>query len=234
MKNVIVTGGASGIGFECAKIFSKNNYKVFVLDKNIDNMNNDKIKFFKCDVSKKNEVLKAAEIIFKELKKIDVIINCAGIQIEESFDYYSQERWQEIMNTNYFGACNTIHSFLNNMDSGSTILNLISIHSFIPRTNKYAYDSSKSALEMLTKELGIELANKNITINALSFGAVETKMNEVWERDISKKEVARKKVPLKIIFKPIQIATFAYKIVENFSEYTTGSVFIIDGGRSLM
>lgn len=234
MKNIIVTGGTNGIGFECTKIFSENNYKVFVLDKNIDNMSNDKIKYFKCDVSKENEVLNVAKTISKEVEKIDVIINCAGIQIEESFDQYSQEKWQEIMNTNYFGTCNTIHSFLKDMDSGSTILNLISVHSFKPRTNKYAYDSSKSALEMLTKELGIELANKNITINALSFGAVETKMNEVWESDISKKEEARKKVPLKIIFKPSQIATFAYKIVENFSEYTTGSIFIVDGGRSLV
>lgn len=138
------------------------------------------------------------------------------------------------MNTNYFGTCNTIHSFLNSLNSGSTILNLISVHSFKPRVNKYAYDSSKSALEMLTKELGIELASKNITINALSFGAVETKMNEVWENNILKKEEARCKVPLRIIFKPNQIAMFAYIIVENFSEYTTGSTFVVDGGRSLV
>ena len=234
MKNIIVTGGANGIGFECAKIFSEKNYRVFVLDKDINNMSNDKITYFKCDVSKEKEVLKVAKIISKEVEKIDVIINCAGIQIEESFEQYSQEKWQEIMNTNYFGTCNTIHSFLNNMDSGSTILNLISVHSFKPRTNKYIYDSSKSALEMLTKELGIELATENITINALSFGAIETKMNKVWESDISKKEEARKKVPLKIIFTPNQIATFIYNIVENFSQYTTGSIFIVDGGRSLI
>ena len=73
-----------------------------------------------------------------------------------------------------------------------------------------------------------------ITINAISFGAVETQMNDVWISDISKKESAREKVPLKIIFKPEQIAMFAYTIIENFSKYTTGSVFIIDGGRSLL
>ncbi len=236
MKNVVITGGADGIGYECAKIFSGNNYKVFVLDKKINDIIkiNNEIKYFKCDVSKEQEVVNVAKFISNEVNQIDVIINCAGIQIDKPFSQYSQEKWQEIMNTNYFGTCNTIHSFINNMVSGSTILNLISVHSFKPRINKYAYDSSKSALEILTKELGLEFANKNITVNALSFGAVETNMNKIWKNNISLKKMARDKVPLKIIFKPNQIAQFAYDIVENFSKYTTGSTFIIDGGRSLV
>ena len=233
MKNVIITGGANGIGYECAKKFSEHNYKVFVLDIDTRNDNN-KIEYYKCDVSKEENVISVADIILKKVEKIDIILNCAGVQIEEKFEKYNQKKWEKIMNTNYFGTCNTIHSFLKKMYNGATILNFISVHSFKPRICKYAYDSSKSALEMLTKELGIELASQNITINAISFGAVETQMNDVWISDISKKESAREKVPLKIIFKPEQIAMFAYTIIENFSKYTTGSVFIIDGGRSLL
>ena len=137
------------------------------------------------------------------------------------------------MNTNYFGVCNCIHSSINIMKEGGTILNIISIHSSKPRTNKYAYDSSKSAIEMLTKELTLEFAEKKITINALSFGAVDTNMNEIWKNNPKLKEKTLNKVPLKIIFTPDEIANFAKIILTSFSKYTTGSIFVIDGGRSL-
>lgn len=119
------------------------------------------------------------------------------------------------------------------MIENSTILNLISVHSFKPRTKKYAYDSSKSAVEILTKELALEFAPRKITVNALSFGAVETNMNNSWLIHEEQKEIARDKVPLKIVFTPMQIANFAYVIIKIFSQYTTGSIFVIDGGRSL-
>ena len=119
------------------------------------------------------------------------------------------------------------------MSEGSTILNLISVHSVKPRTKKYAYDSSKSAIEILTKELALEFAPHKITVNALSFGAVETDMNNTWLTHSEQREIARAKVPLKIVFNPVQIANFTYVIIKVFSKYTTGSVFVIDGGRSL-
>lgn len=182
----------------------------------------------------KKEVL---DLIIKDIRrKFEKIyyINIQNFSVNGSAQYNGEKCFFKIVNEELF--IKELNGYLISHKEIPTAKMLFIKQLF--NSNKYllayAYDSSKSALEMLTKELGIELANKNITINALSFGAVETKMNEVWESDISKKEEARKKVPLKIIFKPSQIATFAYKIVENFSEYTTGSIFIVDGGRSLV
>ena len=87
---------------------------------------------------------------------------------------------------------------------------------------------------MLTKELALELVNKNITINGLSFGAVNTMMNHEWKKFPQIKKDALKKVPLGIIFEPHQIADFCFTIINQFSSYTTGTVFTIDGGRSLL
>ena len=143
------------------------------------------------------------------------------------------DSWQQIINTNYFGTCNMIYNAYKIMNKDSTILNILSVHSNKPRVNKYAYDSSKSALEIFTKELALEFANKGITINALSFGAVNTDMNEEWKSSPENKEVALSKVPLKIIFEPEQIANFCFTIINEFAHYTTGSIFTIDGGRSL-
>ena len=136
------------------------------------------------------------------------------------------------MNTNYFGVCNTINSCLDHFNSNSTILNIISVHSSVPRVGKYAYDSSKSAIEMLTKELALEFASKKITVNSLAFGAVNTNMNAGWS--LEEQDKARAKVPLRIIFEPEEIAKFIYTIIKYFSKYTTGSTFTIDGGRSLL
>ena len=233
-KIIVITGGSRGIGLSMAKTFIESQSKVIILDKAKPKIKANDLLYIKCDVSNNNEVKKNFKTIAKIYGKIDILINNAGIQIEETFNEYDYKKWLNIMNTNYFGVCNCIHACVNNMKEGSTILNIISIHSYKPRTNKYAYDSSKSAIEILTKELALEFAEKKITINALSFGAVETNMNDIWKNDPKLKENALNKVPLKIIFTPNEIANFAKIILTSFSKYTTGSIFIIDGGRSLM
>ena len=236
-KTVIITGGAKGIGYACAKMFSSENYNVVIIDNDIlalNSLNQFKVDKYYCDVSNYEELKKCCYFIVNRYKQVDVVINNAGIQVCESFNNYDYNKWKRIMDTNYFGTCNVISVFSDFMISGSTILNMLSVHSFRPRMNKYAYDSSKSAIEMFTKELALEFAARGITVNGLSFGAVETDMNKVWEYEGSYRKEALSKVPLRIIFKPCDIASFAYNIINNFALYTTGSVFVIDGGRSLI
>lgn len=138
-----------------------------------------------------------------------------------------------MLQTNYIGACNCNSAVTKHVERDVSIINVLSIHSSIPRINKYSYDSSKSALEILTKELALEFASRNITVNAISFGAVETNMNIAWKYDNNEREIALSKIPLKKIFLPSEIAMFIKVVLEYFSKYTTGSVFVIDGGRSL-
>ena len=142
--------------------------------------------------------------------------------------------WKNVINTNYFGTCIMIYHVYRLMKHGSTTLNILSVHSNKPRINKYAYDGSKSALEMLTKELALEFAPEGITINALSFGAVKTNMNDVWDSFPDEKKIAISKVPLHIIFEPEQIADFCFVVVNEFASYTTGSIFTVDAARSLI
>ena len=235
-KVVIITGGSNGVGYETAKIFKHFDSIVYVLDID-DSKKNEfckiEIKFIKCDISDGKSIQKAMSKIYCEQKRIDILINNAAIQDEGSFDEYDYNKYLKIMNTNYFGTCNCTFEALKFMKEGATILNVLSIHSSKPRPYKYAYDSSKSATEIFTKDLALEISEREITINSISFGATETSMNKIWEYYTKKKEIAVNKVPLKLIFKPKQLAIFIKIIVESFSEYTTGSNFIIDGGRSL-
>lgn len=235
-KNIIITGGAKGIGNACVKEFLKYNYNIIIIDKQKINVNDDSknIIYYNCDISNELEVKNCMKEIKKKYKTIDVLINNAGIQISGKFNEYDSSCWKKVMETNYFGTCNMISNVIKMMKKDSTILNILSVHSLLPRINKYVYDSSKSAIEMLTKELALEFAEKKITINALSFGAVNTEMNKEWKTFPEKKQIAISKVPLKIIFEPQQIAKFCYIIINEFSKYTTGSIFIIDGGRHLL
>lgn len=232
MKNVIVTGGSNGIGLECSKLYAKKNNNVFILDIVSPKYESNLIHYYKCDVGNYTEVKNTIDEINEKFGKIDIIINCAGKQIISEFDEYDYEKWLSVMKANYFGVCNTIHSCLNYFNDNATILNITSVHAYVPRTQKYAYDSSKSAISMLTKELALYFSSKGITINSLSFGAVNTNMNDSWT--LTQKEEARAKVPLKIIFEPQEIAKCVYKIIRDYSRYTTGSDFTIDGGRSLI
>lgn len=235
-KVVIVTGGANGIGLETAKLLSLNGSKVYVfdIDENVKNKKNcNGINYIFCDVSNYKEVNKSVAYVMNKEKKIDILINNAAKQIVSSFKNYNVDEYKDVINTNYIGVCNCISCCLNYMKEGSTILNILSVHSNKPRLDKYSYDCSKSATECLTKELALEISERNITINALSFGAVETDMNKSWKYYPEEKIEALEKVPLKIIFSPEKIANFIKTLLENFSEYTTGSVFIIDGGRNI-
>lgn len=233
-KNIIITGGASGIGKSCAEEFANNEYNVIIIDKiKVNNTKSNDIDYYFCDISDELAVKKCIKQISEKYKKIDVLVNNAGVQIIDTFYNYNPDSWKSIMDTNLFGTCNIIHNVFDLMIQGSTILNILSIHSSKPRVDKYAYDCSKSALEILTKELAIDFSRKGITINGLSFGAVNTDMNKEWRKSPHKKSLAQSKVPLNIIFEPNQIARFCYIIVKEFSMYTTGSIFVIDGGRNL-
>ncbi|MEG0022127.1 MAG: SDR family oxidoreductase [Bacilli bacterium] len=237
MKNIIITGGANGIGKETALLFSKNN-NVIIIDNDKEKLEKLKgvigIDIYKCDISNEKEIYKTFLIIKKKYKKIDILINNASQQIESSLDNTKIKEWKHIIDINLTGTFIVIKQALNLMSNGATILNVISVHHNIPRKNKYHYDSSKAGVAMLTKEIAIELAEKGITVNAISFGAVDTNMNKDWTSNIEMINNVLEKVPLKILFKPEQIATFIELIINNFSRYTTGSIFTIDGGRSLL
>lgn len=235
-KTVVITGGSSGIGLSLVKKYCDKKYNVAVIDINdfkfSKSINN--VRFYKADISDDKMIPIVMRSIYEDFKSIDVLINNASKQTESSLNNLDYKIWKNVIDINLNGTFLCIKEATKYMSKGSTILNIISVHYDKPRINKYHYDASKAGVAILTKELAIELANKNITINALSFGAVNTQMNASWINDCSAREKVLNKVPLKIIFEPSEIALFASSIIDNYSKYTTGSIFTIDGGRSLI
>lgn len=239
-KVVVITGASNGIGKSCAIQFVKQGAFVFILDidekngKELECIEKGKIKFIKTDVSVEEDVMVAKQIILQEKGKIDILINNAAKQTVSNFFNTSVEDFKEVIETNLLGVFICSKIFGNEMLNGSKIVNMLSVHSEVVRKGKYAYDASKAAIEMLTKEMALELFEKGINVLGISFGACNTPMNNYWINNMEQKEETLNKIPLKWIAEPEEIADFVINILQKFSDYTTGNIFTIDGGRSLM
>ena len=243
-KTIIVTGGAKGIGEACCRLFAEKGANIVIADidyenavkvaKSIEKKTGSEVLTLKTDVTVEAEVKNLIKAAKEKFGSIDILINDAAIQIVDKFEKVSLEDWRRVLDVNLTGNFLCCREVIKEFKDGGQIINMTTVHSKLPRVNKYSYDASKAGMEMLTKSLARTYAKKNITVNAISFGAVSSPMNYDWLDDEDAVNNTLSKVPMEIIFKPEEVARFTYEILKNFSLYTTGSIFTIDGGRSLL
>ncbi len=236
-KTIVVTGAAMGIGEACAALLKENGAEVIIADvdetagrETAQRLGCD---FFKTDISDENDLIALRDHIISEYGSLDILVNNAARQTEKNFFDFTVKDFANDINVNLIGTFAAIRTLCEIMKPGSTILNMLSVHYEQPRLNKYAYDASKAGIAMLTKEAALVLAEKGITVNAISYGAVRTPMNRDWIEHPEHMEQAKEKIPLGWVGEPEEIASFVRSILTEFSERATGSVFTIDGGRRL-
>lgn len=172
--------------------------------------------------------------IFGKIGNIDILINNAAIQTTQNVLKIKLKDWKKVIDVNINGTFILSQLVSRKMNANSTILNIISTHYNKPRTHKLHYDVSKAGIEVMTKGFALELAKRKITVNALAIGATFTNMNHGFKTNKASVKTARERIPLKKICQPTEVAQYIYDIINNFSKYTTGSIFIIDGGRNLV
>lgn len=238
-KIILVTGASNGIGRACVEGFINKNAKVYGID--IDESNGKKLEeeyknftFIQGNISNVADITKAKKIILDKEGKVDILINNAARQTSSPFFETSIDDFKDVISTNLIGTfiCSKIIGEL--IGKNGKIINMLSVHSEIIRKNKYAYDASKAGIEMLTKEMALELVNLDINVLGISYGACNTDMNKDWIHIEEKRNETLKKIPMKWIAEPKEISSFVISVLENFSDYTTGNIFTIDGGRSLL
>ena len=182
MKNVIITGSSRGIGFELVKLFNENDYKVIALSRNTKPISNLKLKNVHShylDISSSASINKTIKLIFKEFKKIDILINNAGTLINKPFNETSFEDFQYVYKVNVFGVAELIRKLITRFKTKSHVVNISSIGG-IGGSSKFpglsAYSSSKGALNILTEMLAEEFKDKGI-INS----KIEGKESSEWK-----------------------------------------------------
>lgn len=238
MKTIIITGGARGIGKAIVYELAKSNYNI-ILNYNSSQKEAEQIKeeltkqgckvdIYKADITKKEEVQKMIEYTIEKYKKVDVLINNAGISQIITFAELTEEDWDKMIDTNLKSIFYTSKAVLSTMlhEKNGLILNISSIWGVIGASCEVHYSTAKAGMNGFTKALAKELGPSNIRVNAIAPGIIDTNMNA----NLSKEEVEKIKesIPLERIGKPEQIAKAVKWLIED--EYTTGQIISIDGG----
>ncbi|MDX1641384.1 MAG: SDR family oxidoreductase, partial [Balneolaceae bacterium] len=184
-KVMIVSGGASGLGLAAAEKFAKNGYDITIVDINeekgkkaeqkIKDLGQDAV-FCNCDISKKDQVQKAAEATKEKFGRADVLINNAGLEIRGSILQCTEEDWDRTYDTNLKGIYYMSNAFIPSIieQGGGSVINTGSILGYRTVGERAAYSSSKGAIDTLTQTMAFDLAEKNIRVNCVAPGAIDT------------------------------------------------------------
>tara|TARA_B100001540_G_scaffold305361_1_gene316177 strand:- start:74 stop:790 length:717 start_codon:yes stop_codon:yes gene_type:complete len=231
-RNIFISGASRGIGKSMAKHFAKSNFNVIGTSRNNFKFDDDleNLLPLKLDVTSRNDV----KDCFDELKSKnllpDILINNAGITADQLFLRMSDDDWDDVINTNLTGTFNLTKIFLKNMikNKFGRIINISSISGLMGNPGQVNYSSSKAALNGFTKSLAKEVGSRNITVNCVAPGFIDTDMTSYIEEN-ERNEIL-KKIPLNKFGSPEDISKLVMFLMSDEASYITGQTISIDGG----
>ncbi len=235
-KVALITGGSRGIGKACAIELAKAGCDVIINYAGNDEAANKTVeelkalgsnaKAMKFDVSNQELVEHAIKEIIEQYKKIDILVNNAGITRDGLFMRMSAQNWLDVINTNLNSAyyvSNPVAKIMIKQRSGA-IINMASISGIYGNAGQANYSTAKAGLIGMTKALAKELASRNIRVNAVAPGFIQTDMT----KDLPQEQIVDR-IPLKRLGEPEDIAK-TVKFLALDTTYITGQVIGVDGG----
>jgi 3-oxoacyl-[acyl-carrier protein] reductase len=184
----------------------------------------------KTDVSDFSQVDQMVKHTLNTLGQIDILVNNAGIYKDKTLKKMGKETWDEVLKVNLDGVFNCTRAAINHMKERKTG-RIINISSFVGQTGNVGqanYAASKAGVIGLTKTIARELANYNITVNAIAPGFVDTDMTRILPKDIL--ESILKRIPLGRLATPDEIAHAVLFLASDEASYITGQVINVNGG----
>lgn len=241
-KKVIVTGASSGIGRQCAIACSKIGARVAIigraperLEETLSLMDSpDKHILCAVDLLEYDQIKEAIKGIVKKIGKIDGLVNCAGISTTLPLNALSPEKMKHFFSTNVIGPLNLTKHVVKTAhfsETGGCIIFISSVMGVAGENGKTLYSMTKGALISAVKSMAIELANKNIRVNAISPGVVESPMSKgaVYSRDEESLNKIKSLHPLGL-GQPDDVANACVFLLSDAGRWITGTNLILDGG----
>lgn len=229
-RTAVITGATGLLGKEITFCLFKNSYNVVINYFRSEDVAKDMAKtigetalLVKADISKSNDVMEMAELVYRRFGNIDVLINNAAIARDSLLLKFKEVDWDEIISINLKGAFNCIKAFAPIMKDGGHIINISSYSGLKGKEGQVAYSSSKAALIGLTKSLAREFANRNIKVNAITPGYMPSKMGTSAEKAMLK---AKEESLLKTLSDPQEVSRFIIYLIG--TKNITGQVFCLD------
>jgi len=234
-KVVLVTGGASGIGYAIALSFLEAGAEVIVTAKTDESIKNCKtitkngsLKIFKLDVT--NDI--SIEKLFSEIDTLDILVNNAGI-VKRALEY-RVETFADVINTNLMGVMRICHEAFPKLAlTKGNIINIASMWSFFGSPLSPGYTASKTGLIGLTKSLANGWSEHEVRVNCIAPGWIETKLNKELREDREQFEKIKDRTPMKRWGNPKDISGAAIYLASDKASFTTGATIVVDGGYSI-
>jgi 2-keto-3-deoxy-L-fuconate dehydrogenase len=238
-KVAVVTGAGQGIGRATAKAYADEGATVWAVDRNPDSLadlhrGHPEINTSVLDVTDRFGVEQLASTI----GSVDVLFNCAGYVHAGSIAECTEADWDEAMDINVKSMFLMTKAFLPAMNRGASVINMASVASSISGVSgRFAYGASKAAVIGLTKAAAADLVDQGVRCNAIAPGTVESPSLEDRLAAHDDPEAARAdfiaRQPMGRLGTAEEIAALAVYLGSSESAYTTGSVYVIDGGMTL-
>jgi len=240
----IVTGGTNGIGKAIALALARQGAKVLAVGTNEERgkavceeakaeTQKESVIFFKADVSDKAQVEKLMSECLERFEKVDILVNCAGITRDGLLMKMSEEDWDKVLDVNLkscFHTCQAVIRPMLKAKSGK-IINITSVVGLIGNPGQTNYAASKAGLIGFSKALAKEVASRNIAVNCVAPGFIETHMTDFLQGE--KKDKLLETIPMKRMGKAEEIANLVLFLASPLASYMTGQVFTIDGGIAM-
>ena len=252
-KNVLVTGGSSGIGQAIAVRFAEYGANVAInYLRQPDEAQDTEGQVQACvakvqqegvqdvlvqgDVSKEDDVVQMVRSAIDGLGGLDVLVNNAGIQISRPSHELSSEDFDKVLAVNLRGsflcAREAIRHFMAEKKPGS-VINVSSVHQIIPKPDYLGYSTSKGGMQNLTRTLALEFAGRGIRVNGIGPGATVTPINRAWIDDPEKRKAVEEHIPMRRAGDADEMAGVTAFLASDDAGYITGQTIFVDGGLTL-
>ena len=238
-KVAIVTGASRGIGSAIAHNLSKAGAKIALISRSIDALKSVEAEIksnggdaisIAADVSNLQSFTDAVSQVVETWRTVDILINNAGITRDNIIMRLKEEDWDAVIDINLKGCFNGIKSVTRPMMKArcGRIINITSVIGLMGNSGQSNYAASKAGILGLTKSIAKELGSRNITVNAIAPGYIQTEMTD--NLDEPSRDNLIKSIPLQRLGQPQEIADLVCFLASNEAAYITGQTLNVDGG----
>ncbi|MGA9116942.1 MAG: 3-oxoacyl-[acyl-carrier-protein] reductase [Bacteroidota bacterium] len=242
-SNALVTGGARGIGRAITAELLADGARVAVLDRSFPDdfepfaethrAAGRTVQAVTADVTDTAGTEAACEAVLREFGTIDILVNNAGITRDKLLPRMTEEEWDSVLKVNLKGAFNTMRVVARAMmrQRRGKIINISSVVGLIGNVGQANYAASKAGLFGLTKSVAKELAGRNVNVNCVAPGFVETEMTAALTPD--QREALLGQIPFRRTSRPEEIAGIVAFLASEKAAYITGQIIAVDGGMTM-